>query len=87
MFNNLKNVSTQIHDFERRLCTQTQLLYIMEKFYMSQMKNLSTTLSSTTLHGRSVPLTESLLHSRNLQINNQVCKLVCAILNLNFTLG
>ena len=26
---------TQIHDFERRLCTQTQLLYIVEKCYVS----------------------------------------------------
>ena len=30
---------TQIHDFERRLCTQTQELYIVETFYMSQMNS------------------------------------------------
>jgi len=32
-----ENVSTQIHDFERRLCAQTQLLYIVETFHLSQM--------------------------------------------------
>ena len=31
-----ENVPTQIHDFERRLCTQTQLSYIVE---MSQMNH------------------------------------------------
>ena len=31
-----KRTRTQIHDFERRLCTQTQLLYIVE---MSQMNH------------------------------------------------
>ena len=29
---------TQIHNFERRLCTQTQKLNIVETFYMSQTK-------------------------------------------------
>ena len=42
LFNNLKetnsqNVSIQIDDFESRLCDQTQLLYIVETFYMSQI--------------------------------------------------
>ncbi len=32
-----KNVPIQSHDFERQLCTQTQWLYIVETFYMSQM--------------------------------------------------
>ena len=39
LFDNKKkyseNVPTQPHDFKRRLCTQTQLLYIVEKCYVS----------------------------------------------------
>ena len=31
------DLPTQIHDFKRRLCTQTQWLYIVEMFYMSEM--------------------------------------------------
>ena len=31
-----ENVPTQINDFKRRLCTQTQRLYFVETFYMSQ---------------------------------------------------
>ena len=32
-----ENEPTQIHDFERRLCAQTQDLQSFNKFYMSQM--------------------------------------------------
>ena len=44
-----ENVLTQIHDFERRLCAQTQKLYIVETFYMSQM-NLKEFVHNTALH-------------------------------------
>ena len=37
IFTGSENVPTQIHDFERRLCAQTQELQIFKKFYMSQM--------------------------------------------------
>ena len=36
--NNSQNVSTQKDYFESRLCNQTQWLYIVETFYMSQIK-------------------------------------------------
>ena len=32
-----QKLSTQKDDFESRLCDQTQWLYIVETFYMSQM--------------------------------------------------
>ena len=38
LFNNLKhsqNVTTQMDDFERRLCAQTWKLYIIRTFYVS----------------------------------------------------
>ena len=37
--NNSENVPTQILNFERRLCTQTQWFYILETFYMSEMNH------------------------------------------------
>ena len=42
LHNNLKkndsvNLPTQIYDFERQLCAQTQDLQIFKKFYMSQI--------------------------------------------------
>ena len=56
-----ENVPTQFHDFELRICAQTQELYIVEMFLCLKciLKNLSTILhirSSTTIHCRSLPL-------------------------------
>ena len=47
-----ENVLYQIHDFERRLCAQTQYIYVVETFYISQMnpKKLSTKLHSQFNH-------------------------------------
>ena len=54
LFNSFKiidslNVTTQMDDFERRLCAQIQSLYIIKAFYMSQM---NPKIFSTILHSQ-----------------------------------
>ena len=53
-----ENVPTQIYDYERRICSQTQYVFIMDTFYMSQInpKRCSTILHTQFNH-HTLPVT------------------------------
>ena len=55
--NDTENVPTQIHDFERWLCAQTQWIYVVETFYMSQINPKNPKLLHIKFNHHTLPVT------------------------------